>query len=114
MTPASDFYSEKKGGYTLVRLPGRVTRENISQIENRIETIVAENKANIVLDLSTTRDIFSIFITLIMQIKNQVSGVEGKLYLVKINESCLAQLKSMNLDKVLSIYESEEDVKGLM
>ena len=114
MTSAAGLYSKQKKGYTIIGLPAVITRENVLHIENRIGAIITQTKKPVILDISTVRDIFSILITLIVHIKNQVFDSGETLYLINVNDNCLAQLKSMNLHKVLPIYKNEAAVKEIL
>ena len=105
---------KRKKGYTLIRLPGTITTDSIFLIENRIESVITKENNQIALDLSSIQSVYSILITLILHIENQVSQAEGMLYLVNVHESCYTQLKTINLDKVFQIYEKEGDLRILL
>ena len=107
MTITHGLYIEKKRGYFWIRLPNVVKKENITQIQNRIESSLTGYKGKVVIDLSDTLSIFSILVTLLMQIHKYVTESGGKLHLVNVSERCHAQLKSMNLDKILTIRKKK-------
>ena len=104
-------YIDKKKGYLLIRLPNVVKKDNINHIENRIETSLKGYKGKVVVDLSDTLSIFSILVTLLMHIEKQITQAGGTLKLVNVSKKCQAQLKSMNLDRVLTIGKKEAGAK---
>ena len=96
-------YIEKKKGYIWIRLPNVVKKDNITHIENRIETSLKGYKGKVIIDLSDTLSIFSILVTLLMHIDKKVTEAGGSVKLVNVSKKCQAQLNSMNLDRVLTI-----------
>ena len=111
MTITHGLYIEKKREHFWIRLPNAVKKENITQIQNRIESSLTGYKGRVVIDLSDTLSIFSILITLLMQIHKYVTKFGGQLQLVNVSEKCQAQLKLMNLDKILNISKKKAGKK---
>lgn len=104
-------YIEKKKGHIWIRLPNVVKKDNITHIENRIETSLKGYKGNVVIDLSDTLSIFSILVTLLMHIEKQVTEAGGVVELVNVSKKCQEQLKSMNLDRILTIVKKDAGAK---
>lgn len=104
-------YIEKKRGHIWIRLPNVVKKDNITQIESRIESSLKGYKGKVVVDLSDTLSIFSILVTLLMHIDKLVTGAGGTVKLVNVSKKCQAQLQSMNLDRVLTINKKEAGAK---
>jgi anti-anti-sigma regulatory factor len=100
-------YIEKKKGHIFIRLPNVVKKDNITHIENRIESSLKNYKGNVIVDLSDTLSIFSILVTLLMHIDKKVTEAGGSVKLINVSKKCQAQLKSMNLDRVLTIDKKE-------
>ena len=104
-------YIEKKKGHIWIRLPNVVKKDNITHIENRIETSLKGYKGKVIIDLSDTFSIFSILVTLLMHIDKQVTKAGGEVKLINVSKKCQAQLKSMNLDRVLTIEKNDTGAK---
>ena len=105
MTITHGLYIEKKREHFWIRLPNAVKKENITQIQNRIESSLTGYKGRVVIDLSDTLSIFSILI------HKYVTKFGGQLQLVNVSEKCQAQLKLMNLDKILNISKKKAGKK---
>ena len=101
---------DKKKGQVWIRLPNAIKKENILQVENRIEDSLTDCEGTVILDFADILSIFSILVTLIIHIKKQVSEIDGELCLVNVSDKCTSQLKAMNLDKILTIYNNEADL----
>ena len=111
MSITHGLYIEKKKGHLCIRLPNVVKKDNITHIENRIETSLKGYKGKVVVDLSDTLSIFSILVTLLMHIDKKVAEAGGSVKLVNVSKKCQAQLNSMNLDRVLTIDKKETGAK---
>lgn len=109
MTINHSMQIDKKNGRVRVRLPNAIKKENILQIENRIEDSLKHCNSKVILDFADILSIFSILVTLIIHIRKQVSEFDGELCLVNVSDKCKSQLKAMNLDKILTIYNNEVD-----
>lgn len=111
MTITHGLYIEKKRGHFWIRLPNVVKKENITQIENRIDSSLSGYKGKVVVDLSDTLSIFSILVTLLMHIQKKVTNSGGNFRIINVSDKCQAQLKLMNLDKILNISKRKAGKK---
>ena len=107
MTITFGMQIDKKKGQVRIRLPNAIKKENILQIENRVEDTLIECKGKVILDFADILSVFSILITLIIHIMKRVGEFDGELCLVNVSDKCKSQLKAMNLDKILTIHNNE-------
>ena len=110
MSLIKGLYIEKKEGYILIKLPHTLNQENILDIEEEIDSSLTGYRDTIAIDLSECSNIFSMLITLIMHIRKKVMDEGGSLCLVNVSLSGQQQLKAMNLDIILPMYDSEEEI----
>lgn len=109
MTITYGLQIDKKKGQVRIRLPNAIKKENILQMENRIENSLTGCEGKVILDFADTLSVFSILITLIIHTRKRVDEFGGELYLVNVSDKCRSQLKAMNLDKILTIYSNDVD-----
>lgn len=109
MTITYGLQIDKKKGQVRIRLPNAIKKENILQMENRIENSLTGCKGKVILDFADTLSVFSILITLIIHTRKRVDEFGGELCLVNVSDKCRSQLKATNLDKILTIYSNEVD-----
>ena len=110
MTDTTNLNIEDRKGYLWISFPGLINRDNILQIHRRIESLLTEEHIRVVLDLSNIKIAGSIIINLIMDIRQILTSLKGTLQLVNLTKECLILFKSINLDKVLKIYENEDEI----
>ena len=109
MTITYGLQIDKKKGQVWIRLPNAIKKENILQIKNRVEDSLIGCKGKVILNFADTLSVFSILVTLIIHIRKLVGEFGGELCLVNVSDKCNSQLKAMNLDKILTIYNNEVD-----
>ena len=112
MTDTNDLKAEERKGYLWICLPGAINRDNILQIRIRIEMLLTEEHTRVVLDLSNIKVAGSIIINLIMDIRKVITSLKGTLHLVNLTKECLRLFQSINLDKVIKIYKSEDEINS--
>ena len=110
MTDTSILKIEDRKEYLWISLPSTINRDNILQIRIRIEMFLTEEHTRVVLDLSNIKAAGSIIINLILDIRQIITKLKGTLQLVNLTKDCLRMFQSINLDKVLKIYTSVDDI----
>ena len=110
MTEANTVMIDERNGALWILLPGTLNRDNIIQIQRRIEALITDEQMNVVLDLSNIKIAGSIVINLLMDIRKIITGLKGTLQIVNLTRDCLSLFKSINLDKVLNICKSEDEI----
>lgn len=110
MTDINTLEIEERSGYLWICLPGTLNRDNIIQVQRRIEALLTEKQIKVVLDLSNIKIAGSIVINLILDIRKIIMGLKGTLQIVNLTRDCLNLFKSINLDKVLNICKSEKEL----
>ena len=113
MTDATNLKVENRKGYIWISFPNSISRENILQIQNRIESTLTDESSHVALDLANIDILGSIVIDLIMSVNRIITNLKGSICVVNVSKACLKQFQTMNLDKVVTIYESEEEIKDL-
>ena len=111
MTENTILKIENKKGYLWISFPNSIGSENIITIQNKIEAVITNKSAHVALDFSNIEIAGSIVIDLILAIRKILSETERFLCLVNVPKTCLKQFQAMNLDKVVTIYESEDEIK---
>ena len=112
MTKIRGLHIESKKGYIWITLPNSITMDNYLQIRNRIEfRLVDKKKDKVVIDLSDTDSIHSLLIGLILHSRKIVKQNSGTFCLVNTSNKCLIKLQALFLDKIMPIYESEEEIE---
>ena len=102
---------ENKKGYRWITLPDSINKENFMVIRERIESdLGGGTKKKVTFDLSNMEMVNSTAIDLIMKFRNSVVHCGGEFCVVNITEKCIMQLRSVNLDKILTIYRSEKEM----
>ena len=110
MTDADLLDVEERKGSLRITLPGKLNMDNITQIRIRIEMLLTKEHTRLVLDLSNIKAAGSIVINLIMDIRQIITRLKGTLWLVNLTEDCYTMFKSINLDKVLKMFKSEDEI----
>lgn len=103
---------KNKKGHIWVTLPKDINMKNDLQIQNRIASELTGKSDRVVLDLKNNDTIYSVTIGLIMHLRIQITQSGGSLCLVNASKNCQAKLQQMQLNKVLKIYENEEEVNS--
>ena len=101
---------EERKGYLWISFPSSINRDNVIQIRNRIESEIEGKQEKVVLDLSSVKAADSIVINLIVNTRNKIEELKGTLSLVNLTKNCLNLFNAINLDKVLTIYQNEEEL----
>ena len=110
MTVLESILIEDRNGYLWIILPGMIKRENVVQIQNRIEEAAEYKSKYIALDFKNISNIYSITINLIMRLREFVLTYNGDICIVNISDKCYRQMQLMQLTKVLTMYRSEKDI----
>jgi anti-anti-sigma factor len=97
---------ENKMGCLWITLPDAISMYNSRELEKTITGNLIDG-ANVVLDLSRTRNLFSAGLGLIIRIRKTVGENNGAMCLVNVNEKMRDVLLALNLNKVLTIYATD-------
>lgn len=110
MAEPLDLRIENKKGFLWITLPDSIKQENISQIQNRIASVINGRTELVALDFSTITKIYSITISLIIYLREYVNKYHGELFIVNVSKQCIMQLKFLHLDKIFNIYQDESEI----
>ena len=97
-------------GCLFVSLPKNIRRENIKQVQQRIESTMDETVLNLVFNLSQLANVTSLTISLLIYFKKQLTATGNDIYLVRVPDNCKQLLKSLKIDTVIDIYEDEQEL----
>ena len=101
---------EERKGYLWISFPSSINRDNVIQIQNRIETEIEGKQIHVAFDLSTVKAADSTVINLIVNSRNKIEEGKGTLSLVNLTKECQNLFQAINLDKILKMYKSEKDL----
>ena len=112
MAEVPNLQIRNKKGHIWVTLPKDINMQNDLQIQNRIVSELTGKSDRVVLDLINNDNIYSVTIGLIIHLRMQITQSGGFLCLVNASKNCQAKLQQMHLNKVMKIYENEEEVNS--
>lgn len=105
------FYFKEKDGRVRIQLPVIVKKENLLQLQNRIDSLLTTNKIRkVIVSLSDIKYLSSMLIELLMQIRRAVLKVKGKLFLVDVTPKCLETMEVLKLDQILTVSKNEDEI----
>ncbi len=96
----------EKDGYTLIEMPTYLSAEVIEETERNFSSVIQKEGSQFVLDMEKVQHLFSSGVRLITSLNKVVTEKKGKLALVNVTEDVEKALRSINLDKIISIYNS--------
>lgn len=106
MTSPDSISIERKMDCLWITLPDAITMYSTRDLENMIDDSL-EDKSNVVLDFTNTRNLFSSGLGLIIRIRKKVYEGNGSMALVNVSEKMRELLDALNLNKVLAIYATD-------
>lgn len=92
-----------------IMLPDSISLENCKIYENEIEESCKGTIDKVVLDFSRVNNIYSSGLGLIIRLKKFVQQKNGELCIVNVSEKLSAFFKSLNLDKVFTIFSTDTE-----
>ncbi len=105
---------KEKRDYLWITLPDFIDTRNVLTLQNLIESeMLIHPSCNVALDLSNLAMVTSTTVDVIMFFRNMVMEAGGHFCLVNLSQMIVMQLISVNVDRVVTLYESEEDMSGL-
>ncbi len=91
-----------------VSLPRNIKRENINQVQQKIEAALDESIPNLVFNLSQLENVSSLTISLLIYFKKKLTATGNDIYLVRVPDSCKQLLQSLKIDTLIDIYDDEQ------
>jgi anti-anti-sigma factor len=98
---------EEKSGRVWVTLPDAIDMDSYASIENEITRAIAADRAQVVLDLSSTSQLFSSGLGLIIRVRKVVLERNGAVYLVNVSGKIKGIIEAVNLDGLFPLYATD-------
>lgn len=104
MTPLKNCIIIKNGGQISFKLPKNRNAGDIDTLKDRINSFMGNGrKKEVEIDLCDIHFLYSILISLIVQVRNTAVERKGSVKLVNASMKCQEQLMAVNLDKICKI-----------
>lgn len=101
--------TEKKNGFNVVRLSGRLDIVTVEEIEERLNNMVAEGDDKFIIDLGGVEYFSSSAMRILISLKRQLDDKKGDLRLCNISRMVDKIMSALELIKVFKRYDSIED-----
>ena len=111
MTSSKNLQVENKKGRIWVTIPTTISVTNLLAVQQTIESNLTEGPDNVIIDLVNCDTVNSVLASLIINIRNRVVKADGEIGLVNVSEKCMIKLELMQLDRVLSVYDDESEIR---
>lgn len=102
---------ENRQGFLWIIMPKSITATNLLSIQKRIESHISGSSERVVIDLVNMDTVNSVLASLIINIRNRINDSGGAIGLVNVSKKCMVKLQLMQLDRVLTVYEDESEIK---
>lgn len=93
----------------ILRLDGRLDAATSSVLERKIDALIEENHIYLLLDFLKVDYLSSAGMRLLLAIAKKLKKKKGALLLFSVGEEVMDILKLAGFEKILQIYESEQD-----
>jgi len=100
---------EKKNGFNIIYLSGRLDIAVVEEIETHLNKLVEQGEINFIFDLSEVMYFSSSAMRILISLKRKVDDKEGKLRLCQINKMVDKIMSALELFKIFETYASVEE-----
>jgi anti-sigma B factor antagonist len=100
--------TRKIKNFTVITISGSMLAENELEFSKQLEKIVNDGALHLVLNLSQVRTLTSYNIGIILKTWKKLTAMHGTLDIVLENTEVRRTFRSLNLDTVIKIFDSEE------
>jgi len=100
------------GDVVEVILEGNVLQENVSYMKTRILDLINDGKHKIILNMSGTEYISSLFLAVLIDAKNKLTALQGDIKIAIVNRLVRNLMEITNLIRKIEIYDTIEDAKA--
>jgi anti-anti-sigma factor len=90
----------------------QITKDNFTVFEQEIESALSGIADRVVLDFSKIEYLHSSTIKLMIHLQREIIVKGGSFFIVNMSHACKGILKSVRLDKVFRIFDTEEEFFG--
>jgi len=98
---------ESKLGCVWFTMPPSIDLDNYQKIESHIEKIIDDSSRHVVLDLDRLEHLYSSGIGLLLRLHQKIAKLGWSLYLVNVPAKIHRILHLVNLDKILTLYDTD-------
>lgn len=99
---------DRVGEKIILRVEGRVDASTLYILEEKIKTLIQENRLSLLIDLAHVNHISSSAIRLFVEYTKKLKQLSGLFILFSLQEDVLEVLQMASLDKELHIASSEK------
>ena len=85
---------------------GNILQENVTYFKDRLMDCIDEGKIKIILNMSGTEYISSLFLAVLIDVKNRLSNLQGDLKIANVNRLVRNLMEITNLVRKIEIYDS--------
>ena len=115
MAPETNSFSEREvDGVIILTVNKGLKGEGENALRNRLETLVRERRANILIDLKLHPYIDSTELGRLIRAHNVVRQAGGRVRVCNLSERVMDLMKLTRLDTVLDLYRTEEEALAAM
>ena len=93
---------------TLVEIKGEITFTDMSFFQDKMETVLTDEKSNVVIDFSGVTYISSAGLRVLLKFNKDASNKKRKLALFGLNEFVSDVFRVSGFDKIFNIQENKE------
>jgi anti-anti-sigma factor len=101
--------TEKKNGFNIVRLSGRLDIVTIEEIEDRLNKMIADGEEKFIIDLGEVEYFSSSAMRVLISLKRQLDAKKGDLRLCNISRMVDKIMSALELMKVFNRFDSIDD-----
>jgi anti-anti-sigma factor len=99
-------------GMVEMLIDGNIMQENVDVFKNRLHDLIDNGKIRIVLNLGSTNYISSLCLSVIINVKNRLSALNGDIKIVMANRLIRNLFEITNLTKKLEIFNTPEEANA--
>jgi len=100
---------EKRSNFSWITLPSILNADYYSKLDQENFHNFSRDEQGMVLDFLNVKNIYSLYIRLIIRLKQKSEELAVPLYIVNVTDSCKQVLDLSNMTKILPIITSEKE-----
>jgi anti-anti-sigma factor len=97
---------------SVIAIEGSVLQENVAIFQSRLNNLIENERAKIVVNMGKTQYISSMCLATIVDAKERAGKINGDLRIASPNSIVRNLLEITNLEKRIQIYDSVEEAVG--
>jgi len=94
---------------TVLRIEGRLDAASAPVLENKLTELISSGKTQLVLDFAKVDYLSSAGMRLLLSTTKKLKSADGKLHFCSISEEVMEIIKMAGFERILSIYQTEQE-----